>query len=117
MKTICITVLAIVLFAFTAQDKLTGTWQGSSGARGKFNLVFKADNSFDLLVNDVPKVSGIYTLTDSIFTMEDYGCPEIIGRYKVTFFGNDDSCRFQLIDDGCDGRNSSADNAVLFRVK
>ncbi len=116
MKAICLAAFAIVCFAFTTNDKLIGTWQGHN-SWGKYNLIFKKDNSFEVLVGDKPKVSGVYTFTDSIFTIEDYGCPEVIGKYKITFFGNDDSCRFQLLEDGCDGRASAADNAVLFRVK
>lgn len=117
MKSICITAFALLCFAFTGNDKLTGTWQGFAESRGKFNLIFKEDKSFELLINDKPKVSGIYTLTDGIFTIEDYGCPNIVGKYKLTFFGNDDSCRFHLIEDGCDGRGSTADGIVIYKVK
>ena len=116
MKSICIAAVAFLFFAFTINDKLTGTWQGKSSI-GNFRLVFTPDHTFEVLVNDKPRVSGVFTLTDSIFTMEDFACPNVIGRYKLQFFANDDSCRFLLIEDGCDDRASSADGAVVARVK
>ena len=118
MKSICIAVIAILFSSSTKNDKLTGTWQRViPGGDVVYRITFTADNTFEGYVNEKPFVSGTYTLRDSIFAIEDFGCPDIPGTYKVNFFGNDDSCRLQVINDACDGRLAQADNAILYRIK
>jgi hypothetical protein len=116
MKFICIAVVAMIC-TYTKNNRLTGTWQRLTPSGGVHRITFTADNTFQMSVNDQPRVSGTYTLRDSIFTIEDFGCPDMTGTYKISFFGGDDSCRFQAISDPCDGRVQQANDAVLFRIK
>jgi hypothetical protein len=116
MKIICITAIAMVC-AFTGNNRLTGTWQRLSSSGNIHTITFSADNTFEMQVNGTPRVSGDYSLTDSIFSIEDFGCPDMKGTYKIKFFGNSDSCRFEAISDPCDARVQQANGAVLFKVK
>ena len=115
MKSTCIALIGLVIFAFTGKDPLTGTWQRVGP--GNRQVIFREDSTFDMLVNETLRLSGKYSLKENIFTIDDYGCPDMTGTYKLSFFGNNDSCRFEVIHDACDGRRAQADGAVLFRVK
>jgi hypothetical protein len=117
MKSICIAIVALLFFDSSKSDSLTGTWMRLSPAGAPvYRVVFSAD-TYKTYINDKPGVNGVYTLNDSIFDINDSGCPDEPARYKITFFGNNDSCRLQVINDGCDARMHQADNAILYRVK
>lgn len=111
--------VAIVVFlAFPPKDKLTGRWQTHPSPKGNVTgIVFKEDNSFEGYVNRKPFTSGKYTLQDSIFTFTDTGCEGKPGTYKLLFFSNGDSLRFQTISDSCLERENGMTHIVVGRVK
>jgi hypothetical protein len=115
MKIIGIAIVAMVC-AYTSNDPLAGSWQRVSATNGIYRVSFTPDNTFQMFVNDQLRVTGTYTLNDSIVIMDDSGCPDMTGTYKLSFFGNGDSCRVQVIGDPCDARVQQAHEAVLFRL-
>lgn len=118
MKSIFLSVIAVFSFAFTANDKLTGRWETKPSVNGNVTgAVFRADGSFEGYVNQKPFVTGTYTLHDSLFTLTDNGCDGQPGTYKLIFFSNDDSLRFQAISDDCAERKRGMERTVLGRVK
>ena len=117
MKTIFISVVLIAAFSFTINDKLTGRWETAPSAKGNVTgVVFKPDNSFEGYVNKKPFTSGRYTLQDSIFSFTDNGCDGMQGVYKIIFFHDADSIRFEPITDSCTERKEGISRMVLGRV-
>lgn len=117
MKTILI-ISAIMTLAFTAKDKLTGRWETKPSVKGNVTgIVFKSDNSFEGYVNKKPFVSGNYTLEDSVLSFVDNGCEGKKAVYKLIFFSNGDSLRFDPISDSCVQRKEGMTRTILGRVK
>jgi hypothetical protein len=117
MKTILIAV-TMGLFAFAAKDKLTGRWESKPSIKGNTTgIVFKPNNSFEGYINKKPFVTGNYTLEDSLFSFVDNGCDGKKGVYKIIFFSNEDSIRFEVITDSCTERRNGMSRTILGRVK
>lgn len=94
-----------------------GKWlaaQSDNGNRG--GARFYKDSTYEAFVNEVPFVTGTFSIRDSILTMSDYGCANKVGTYKLIRFGNCDSMRFELIDDECEGRRNGMTTTILGRV-
>ena len=108
----------VALVSFTVTDELTGRWETKPSAKGNITgVVFKADNSFEGYINKKPFVSGQYTLENGIFSFTDNGCDGKKGVYKIVFFSNSDSLRFEPINDSCEERRNGMNRTVLGRVK
>lgn len=117
MKTIFICGVVMASIGFTAADSLTGRWETKPSSKGNVTgIVFKPDKSFEGYVNRKPFVSGSYTLQDSIFSFVDNGCDGKKGVYKLVFFNNADSLRFESIEDSCVRRKDGMSRLVLGRV-
>ncbi len=109
-----------MLLSITTEDTLTGRWESKPSEKGNITgVVFKADNSFEGYVNKKPFASGtfIFNPTDSLFSIVDNGCDGMRGMYKIMFYSNSDSFRFQPISDPCDGRKNGLLQLVMGRVK
>lgn len=118
MKTILVSVFAMALYSCPAKDKLTGRWETKASENGNVTgVVFKEDNSFEGYINKKPFVTGSYTMKDDVITMVDNGCDGKTAIYKVIFFSNADSMRFQHISDSCEGRRNGMTRLVMGRVK
>ncbi len=118
MRTIFISVAIFTLFAFAATDKLTGRWESKPSVNGNITgVVFKPDNSFEGYINKKPFVSGTYAYQDSLFSFTDNGCDGKKGVYKIIFFSNSDSLRFEPVSDSCDQRRNGMSRLILGRVK
>ena len=118
MKTILISLVIMIFFAFPAKDILTGKWQSPVSPKGNVTgIIFKEDNSFEGFVNKKPFVSARYALLDSMFIFKDNGCDGKPGVYKILFYSNSDSMRFEPISDSCAGRREGMSKLVLGRVK
>lgn len=118
MKTIIVSA-AIFLTAFAASgDKLTGRWQTKPSVNGNVTSIhFKEDKSFEGYINRKPFNTGSYMLEDNIFSFTDNGCDQKKGVYKVIFFSNEDSMRFELVSDSCTPRKEGMLRLVLGRIK
>ena len=108
---------AILLFAFTTADKLTGRWESKSETGNVTGVFFKEDQSFDGYVNKKVFVSGTYSLQDSLFTFTDNGCDGKPGIYKLRFYSKGDSLHFIAVTDSCEQRKHGMESLNLGRVK
>ena len=103
-----------------ADDKLRGRWQTQPSEKGNITgVVFKADNTIEGYVNKKPFVIGTYSFDpgDSILSFVDNGCNGIRGIYKVMFYSNSDSLRFNVISDSCTERKNGMLRLIMGRVK
>jgi len=117
MKTIYVSAIIAVLFAFTTKDNLTGRWETKPSPNGNVTgVVFKDNNTFEGYINKKPFTSGSYTFQDNIFSFTDNGCAGMKGVYKVVFFSNSDSLRFEVINDSCTERKEGISRMILGRV-
>ena len=120
MKTILILAAMMSLFAFITTGELTGRWETKPSAKGNVtSVVFKPDNTFEGFVNKKPFVSGTYSYSagDSLFSFVDNGCQGMKGVYKIIFFSNSDSMRFEPISDSCTQRKEGMQRTILGRMK
>ena len=110
--------VAMAVSGALAFDNLTGKWETKPSAKGNVTgIVFKADNSFEGYVNRKPFVTGTYVLQDSMFSFVDNGCNGVRGVYKIIFFSNADSMRFEPVADSCVERKEGMKRLILGRVK
>lgn len=118
MKTILFVFTLVALLSFATENKLAGRWESAPSMNGNVTgAVFKEDGSFEGYVNRKPFVTGTYALKDSILSFTDNGCMGMEGVYKVAFFSNSDSLRFQAISDNCSERKAGMERLTLGRVK
>jgi hypothetical protein len=118
MKKAMIGVCIIALFAFNEKNKLVGRWETKPSPDGNVtSVLMKDDNSFEGFINRKPFVTGQYTFVDDVFSFTDNGCDGAKADYKVIFFSNSDSIRFELINDTCTRRRNGMTRLVLGRVK
>ena len=110
----------ISLLAIQTTTGITGTWNVvSSSASNITRVEFKNNGAYNCYMGNAMILSGVYTFdeTDSTLIIEDDGCLDITGKYKVQLFNNADSIRFTPISDDCLGRKASVQSALLSRVK
>ena len=116
MKTIIISIALTLLFDVPT-SQLKGRWETKPSVNGNVTGVVFKENTFEGYVNKKPFTSGSYTFSDEIFTITDNGCQGMKGVYKMKFFSNSDSLRFQAISDSCTPRRNGMERTVLGRVK
>ncbi len=113
--------LSLTLLAFFAtNDKLIGRWESKPSEKGNITgVVFKSDHNLEGYINKKPFVSGTYSFrsADSVLSFIDNGCDGMRGVYKIMFFCNSDSLRFQVINDSCEERRKGMERLILGRVK
>ena len=118
MKKLLIAATMLALISFTIPDQLTGTWETQVSPNGNVTrVVFKSDNTFEGFINNKPFVTGSYKFENDILSFVDNGCEGKKGVYKIVFFGNADSLRFEPIQDSCEERRNGMIRTVLGRVK
>lgn len=120
MKPTIISIAFTFLLAFTSKDKLTGRWETKPSVNGNVTgVLFKEDNTFEGYVNRKPFTSATYTYSskDSILSFIDNGCNGTKAIYKLQFFSNSDSLRFEVINDSCAERKNGMLRTILGRVK
>ena len=118
MKTILISALITLIFSFTSADKLTGRWETKPSVNGNVTgVMFKEDGSFEGYVNKKPFVSGTYTLEDDLFKFTDNGCEGKTGIYKLNFFSDSDSLRFEVVSDSCTERKEGMLRLIMGKVR
>ena len=118
MKRISILAVVIALVAFTGKDPITGKWQSPPSVKGTVTtVIYKPDGSFEGFINKKPFVSGTYSLAGDTVSFVDNGCNGTEAVYKVKFFSNEDSMRFEYIRDSCVGRKGGMEKLVLGKVK
>lgn len=115
MKTLIFCMAA--LFAIKSNTGITGTWNVVSGGSSFTSVNFTDNGLYNCFIDGELALKGTYTFdgTDSTLIVEDEGCFDIIGKYKVHLFGNADSVRFTPINDDCYERKVSVQSALLSR--
>jgi hypothetical protein len=119
MLKLIITAAAMAISVYhTNTDKLTGRWETQPSPTGNvFGVVFKEDLSLEGYQNKKPFFTGSYSLENDIIHFVDNGCPDVKASYKLVFFSNDDSLRFEPIEDNCEQRLAGMKRTILGRVK
>src|SRR5215212_535520 len=113
MKTLFFSTVLTVLSTFFLEDKLVGRWETKPSPKGNVTgVLFKPDHTYMGYVNGKPFVTGVYILQDSIVTIKEPHCDKK-GVYKLIFFSNGDSLRFQLVGDSCTERSQGMVRTVL----
>jgi hypothetical protein len=107
-----------IFFAGTGNDELTGSWETKPSPKGNITrVVFKPDHSFEGFVNKKPFTSGNYSYRDGLLSFTDNGCEGRRGEYKIIFFSNSDSLRFEPVNDSCEERRKGMVRTILGRIK
>jgi len=107
----------MILSAFIGANKLIGRWESKPSEKGNVTGVVFKDSTFEGYVNKKPFVSGAYKLENDIFSFVDNGCAGKRGIYKIVFFNDSDSLRFEPIDDPCSDRRNGMSRLILGRKK
>jgi hypothetical protein len=123
-STIFTSLLAVALLsAFTLTNEpnpLVGRWENTRIFQGsKMSLIgnFKADGSYSGFINKKVFVTGKYQLKHDTLYIGDNTCGlNYIGTYKVQFFGQD-SLKFHVIQDTCQGRREGTNNFLFKKLK
>ena len=120
MQTLTLIIAAIALALLTSSDPnpLVGRWETKPSPKGNVTgLYMKADSSFEGFINKKPFVTGTYTYRDSLLSFVDNGCNRTRGLYKVIFFSEGDSMRFEPISDTCTERRNGMSKTIMGRIK
>ena len=118
MKRMFILFMAVCMAAFVMKDKLVGRWESKPSVKGNVTgVVFKEDGTLEGYFNRKPFVSGVYTFENEVISFTDNGCNGSKAVYRIIFFSNDDSIRFQVMSDTCTDRRNGMTSLVLGRVK
>ena len=115
-----LSVAAVTLLVLNSENTLVGRWAGKPSEKGNVtSVLFKADNTLEGFVNKKPFVSGTYNYNpvDSTIFLIDNGCNGVSAMYKILFFSNSDSMRFQAINDNCEERKAGMQRLVMGKVK
>jgi hypothetical protein len=121
-KQIAISLLAMTLFSFTLVDEtspILGKWQHYFQKESiNFLVIFKKDGSYDGFANKKAFVNGTYRMKHDTLYVSDPTCnSKYEGTYTIEYFGKQDSIKFHVIQDTCQGRNAGVNNLVYKRVK
>lgn len=110
----------ILLVSFFFDNPLIGRWESKPSAKGNITgVVFRNDSTFEGYVNRKSFASGTYQYNtkDSVFSFTDNVCNGVKGVYKIVFFNQADSLRFQFISDSCTERRKGMEQLVMGRFK
>jgi len=118
MKIMIIAAIALMFAAASDPNPLVGRWETNPSPKGNVTgLYMKADSSFEGFFNKKPFVTGTYTYRDSLLSFVDNGCNRTRGLYKVIFFSEGDSMRFEPISDTCTERRNGMSKTIMGRLK
>jgi len=123
-KLILLGLLALVLFSAFVwpadPNPLVGKWENVRTFQGaQISLIgnFKADGSYSAFINKKVFVTGKYQMKHDTLYIDDSTCgPGYVGTYKVKFY-QQDSLRFQVIQDTCQGRREGTNNFLFKKLK
>jgi len=118
MKTFFLSITALLVIAFADDNKLAGRWQTKPAPNGNItSAVFMPDGNFEAYINKKPFTTGKYELNNDIFSFTDNGCNGARGTYKLIFFSQNDSLRFETISDSCSDRKAGMERLIFGKVK
>lgn len=115
MKSVLPLLASMTIILFT--NELTGRWETKPSEKGNITgVVFKTDSTYEGYINKKPFVSGKYVFRDGIISIKENGC-DSKGVYRIIFFSNGDSLRFEPVNDSCQERKEGMTRIILGRVK
>ena len=103
--------LTSAVFHLQAQSINNKSWKAYLAEPLNDTLTFhiKSDSSFVTLSNGEVLVQTSVKITDDILTLADYStnqysCPGVVGKYKISLSKDENSLTLALIEDACEGR-------------
>lgn len=96
-------------------NRLVGRWQKHLPGGMMGMGIFRADSSYDLVINGKVFTSGKYFVRQDTF-VDNNGACRLAGIYKLHFF-TQDSVRLTLIQDSCRGRREAYQGLTMGRVQ
>lgn len=118
MKSVLILSGFISLSSLFDKDILTGRWESKPSEKGNITgVVFKPDQSYEGYVNKKVFVSGHYNLIEDSLSIIENGCDGKPGLYRLIFFHDGDSIRFEPLEDECIERMKGMSRTILGRIK
>lgn len=119
-----LSLLVVLLFSSSFREDtnpLLGRWEWSHVYKeGPVTIlaVFKANGVYDGFANKKAFVSGTYKVKNDTLYISDAICnSKYQGTYKLKFFGNRDSVKFDVLQDTCSGRKQGIDGTVYKHIK
>ena len=114
--------LAVLLTTFsfiTADNRIVGRWQKiQKSPDGNINLVFvfRADSTYDGIVNGKAFTTGRYFIKNDTISVSDNGCNlAYYGTYKLKYYAQD-SLLFTAISDTCQERYQGANGLACKKL-
>jgi len=109
-----------ITFCFTQPDnRIVGRWNRiQKTPDGPVNLmfVFRADSTYDGIVNGKAFVNGKYFIKNDTMSISDNGCSlAYYGTYRIKYFAQD-SLLFTAISDTCKQRYEGGNNLALKKM-
>jgi len=102
-------------------NPLVGRWEWTRVyPEGPLSIlaVFRSNGTYDGFANKKSFVSGTYSVKhDTLFISDPVCNSKYSGTYKLTFLGQRDSVRFNVIQDTCKGRRGGVNGMVYKQVK
>ncbi|MCE7060230.1 hypothetical protein [Dyadobacter sp. CY343] len=115
----CLAVLLTIVSFISAQDPIVGRWQRiQKSPDGDINLifVFRADSTYDGIVNGKAFTTGRYFIKNDIISVSDNGCNlAYYGTYKLKYYAQD-SLLFTAISDTCKERYQGANGLACKKL-
>ncbi|CAG5074733.1 hypothetical protein DYBT9623_05421 [Dyadobacter sp. CECT 9623] len=115
----CLAVLLTIVSFISAQDPIVGRWQRiQKSPDGDINLifVFRADSTYDGIVNGKAFTTGRYFIKNDTISVSDNGCNlAYYGTYKLNYYAQD-SLLFTAISDTCKERYQGANGLACKKL-
>jgi hypothetical protein len=115
----CLAVLLTIVSFISAQDPIVGRWQRiQKSPDGDINLifVFRADSTYDGIVNGKAFTTGRYFIKNDTISVSDNGCDlAYYGTYKLKYYAQD-SLLFTAISDTCKERYQGANGLACKKL-
>ncbi|MCF0049027.1 hypothetical protein LXM25_03090 [Dyadobacter sp. LJ53] len=115
----CLAILLTIASFISAQDPIVGRWQRiQKSPNGDINLIFifRADSTYDGIVNGKAFTNGRYFIKNDTISVSDNGCNlAYYGTYKLKYYAQD-SLLFTAISDTCQERYQGANGLACKKL-
>jgi hypothetical protein len=115
----CLAVLLTIVSFISAQDPIVGRWQRiQKSPNGDINLIFifRADSTYDGIVNGKAFTTGRYFIKNDTISVSDNGCNlAYYGTYKLKYYAQD-SLLFTAVSDTCQERYQGANGLACKKL-
>lgn len=116
---VCLAVLLTIVSFISVPDPIVGRWQRiQKSPNGDINLIFafRADSTYDGIVNGKAFTTGRYFIKNDTISVSDNGCNlAYYGTYKLKYYAQD-SLLFTAISDTCQERYQGANGLACKKL-